>query len=359
MTRRGILALGAAAGLASAVAIAMAVGRAPPATAPLAQATLMFPGVIDRLQAARRIEITGKDGALVLERRGELWGDAGRGFYPVQQQRVRELFAALSELRLTERRTSDPAQLAALNLNDPGTDSSALRLVVRDQAGASIAELVAGRRRVRMQGNLPEAIYVRRGNETQAWLAEGNLRIDAERNLWIDRDVLDIKRPRVAAARFQQGETVTELARATPEAERLELLNPPEGWRGDEAKLDDVARALEWLTHEDVAPAADLAGATEAGTATWTLFDGTRITARVVEKDGARWTAFDMAWTAPATPPPEGAEQRTAEAARAEAEAASRRLSGWFYRLPDWKLGVLLSSAESMRAADAPAGRTN
>jgi hypothetical protein len=343
MTRRGILYLGGAAGIASTAAIALAVGRPRPATAPLAQATLMFPGVIERLQAAQRIEITGKDGTLVLERRGDLWGDAARGGYPVQQQRVRELFAAISELRLTERRTADPAQLAALNLNDPGPDSSALRLVVRDAQGASIAELVAGRRRVRMQGNLPEAIYVRRASETQAWLAEGNLRIDAERNLWIDRDVLDIKRPRVAAASFRQGETVTELARATPEAERLELLSPPEGWRGDEAKVDDVARALEWLTHEDVAPAAELSGAAEIGTATWTLFDGTRITARVVEKASARWTAFDVAWSPPA--------QGEAGAAQAEAEATARRLSGWFYRLPDWKLGVLLSSAESMRAA--------
>jgi hypothetical protein len=336
---------------AAAIAGVLALRQAPPATAPLAAGQLMFPGIIERLQNASRIEIAGKDGTVVLARTEAGWGDASRGNYPVQQQRVRELLAGLSELRLMEPRTADAAQLRALNLDDPGPQSSALRLSVHDGGGAVIAEAIVGRRRVRMQGNLPEAIYVRRVGETQAWLAEGTLRIDADRSLWIDRDLLDIKRPRVASAAFRQGETLTDLARESPSAERMELRNPPEGWRGDEAKLDDVARALEWLTLEDVTPLARLAGATEVGTATWLLFDGTRIGARVIEHEGARWVTFEIDWSEPGGTPPDGPDHRTPDAARTEAAAVARRLAGWAYRLPDWKLGIFLSSAESMRAA--------
>lgn len=354
MTPRTLYLLGGLALGAAAIAGVLVLRQPAPATAPLAAGQLMFPAVVDRLQNAAKVEITGKDGTLNLERRGDIWGDAGRAGYPVQQQRVREMFAALTELRLTEPRTADPQQLKALNLDEPGPDSSALKIVVRGADGGVIAEAIVGRRRVRMAGNLPEAIYVRRPGESQAWLAEGNLRIDAERNLWVDRDLFDIKRARVAAATLRQGETATELARAEPTAERMDVRNPPEGWRGDETKIDDIARALEWLTLEDVAPEADLAGAAELGTATWTLFDGTRITARVVEKESARWTAFDVAWSAPEAPPPAGADQRTPDAAKAEADAAARRLSGWFYRLPDWKLAVFLANAETMRAADPP-----
>ena len=354
MTPRTLVVLaGLAVGAAGAAAY-LALQRPPPATAPLAAGQLMFPGVVQRLQNAAKVEVTGKDGTLTLVREGDVWGDAGRAGYPVQQQRVREMFSALTELRLTEPRTADAQQLKALNLDDPGPGSSALKLVVRDAQGNVIADAIVGRRRVRMAGNLPEAIYVRRPAETQAWLAEGNLRLDADWNLWIDRDLLDIKRARVASATLRQGETLTELARATPTAERMDVQNPPEGWRGDESKIDDIGRALEWLTLEDVRRRAELDGASELGTATWTLFDGTRVVARVVEKDSARWASFDVSWEAPASAPPEGPDQRTPEAARAEAEAAARRLSGWAYRLPDWKLAVLLSSAEAMRAAEPP-----
>jgi hypothetical protein len=314
----------------------------------------MFPGVVDRLQNAAAIEVTGKDGTLRMVRAGSTWGDADRAGYPVQQQRVRELLAGVSELRLVEPRTADPAQLRALNLDDPGPESSALRLAIRDGAGVAIAEAIVGRRRVRMQGNVPEAIYVRRPGETQAWLAEGTLRLDAERSLWVDRELLDIKRPRVAAATFRQGDQELALRRATPDVERLDVVAPPDGWRGDEARVDDVARALEWLTLEDVAPAAQVAAGTPLGTAQWTLFDGTRIDARIVEHDGTRWVGLDVGWSAPATPAPEGSDHRTPQQAEAEARAASQRLQGWVYRLPDWKLGILLSSIETLRAAEAP-----
>ena len=354
MTPRTLVVLGGLALTAAGVAGVLALRTPPPATAPLASGQLMFPGVVERLQNAARVEITGKDGTLTLVREGDVWGDAGRSGYPVQQQRVREMFSALTELRLTEPRTADPQQLKALNLDGPGPDSSALKLAVRDAQGAVIADAIVGRRRVRMAGNLPEAIYVRRPDQNQAWLAEGNLRLDAEWNLWIDRDLLDIKRARVASAALRQGETLTELARATPTAERMDVKDPPEGWRGDESKIDDIGRALEWLTLEDVTRRAALEGATELGTATWTLFDGTRVVARVVEKESARWTSFDVSWEAPASAPPEGPDQRTPEAAKLEAEAATRRLSGWAYKLPDWKLAVLLSSAESMRTTEPP-----
>jgi hypothetical protein len=363
MTPRTLLVLGGLALGAATIAGGLALRRPAPATAPLAAGQLMFPGVVDRLQQAAKVEITGKDGTLTLARTGDSWGLADRGNYPVQQQRVREMFSGLTELRLTEPRTADRAQLRALNLDDPGPDSTALKLVVRDGQGAVIADAIVGRRRVRMAGNLPEAIYVRRPAETQAWLAEGNLRLDAEWNLWIDRDLFDIKRARVASAELRQGESVIEFARASPTAERLDVANPPEGWRGEETKVDDIARALEWLTLEDVVPAASVTGATELGTASWTLFDGTRITARVVEKDSARWTSFEATWSPPEAPPPAGPDQRTPEAAKAEAEAAARRLAGWYYKLPDWKLTVFLATLDTMRAdppsAPASPGSTN
>jgi hypothetical protein len=354
MTPRALALLAAVSLAAAGGATMLWLKEAPPATAPIAQSQLMFPGLVDRLQAAQRIEIKGKD-TLVLERKDGVWGLADRAFYPVQQGRVREALTGLTELRLTERRTADPAQLKALNLDEPGSaDSTALRLTVQDGTGATIAEAVLGRRRVRMAGNLPEAIYVRRPAETQAWVAEGSVRVDAERNLWIDRDLLDIKRVRVATATLTQGDAVLRVARAAPSDERFRMVDPPEGHEADESKVDDVGRALEWLTLDDVLPRTALEGADTKGEAVWTLFDGTRITARVLEKDGVRHATFDVAWSAPEGELPTGPEMRTAAEAEAQAKEAQARLGAWAYRLPDWKMAILVSSLESVRVAPPP-----
>lgn len=366
LTLLGVVAAGAAIG-----AGVLLMQQPPPATAPLTQSTLMFPDLVGKLQSAARIEIRGKDTLVMTRADGGAWGLADRAGYPVQQQRVREMLTGLTELQLTERRTADAAQLKALNLDEPGSaDSTALLLLVKDASGATIAEAVLGRRRVRMAGNLPEAIYVRRPAETQAWLAEGTLRVDAERNLWIDRDILDIKRVRVARVVATQGESSVTVMRDGPAAEKFTLVDPPENFTADESKVDDLGRALEWLTLDDVVPRASLEGAEEKARVVWALFDGTTITARVLEKDSVRHATFDVAWARPEGELPQGPEMRTAEQAEAQAKDAQARLANWAYRLPDWKMAILLTTLDTLRATPpapaaeppappAPAGTSN
>ena len=45
---------------------------------------------------------------------------------------------------------------------------------------------------MRTQGNVPEEIYVRRPDDNQSWLAEGSLQADADPQLWLDRDIMNI-----------------------------------------------------------------------------------------------------------------------------------------------------------------------
>ena len=161
-------------------------------------ASLAFPGLAQRLQAAARIEAKRHDGTLEVARRGETWVLPAKGGYPVRQEKVRELLTGLTELRLTEPRTANPELLGRLGLDDPGREGSTATLLrVLDAQGGVIAELVIGRRRVRTQGNVPESAYVRRPNENQAWLAEGRIPVDSDPQLWLDRDIANLPRERV------------------------------------------------------------------------------------------------------------------------------------------------------------------
>lgn len=339
MTRRGLLLLSGTA----AVVLGAAVLLQPSDIArdvPPAEGGLAFPGLAARLAGAARIEIGRSDATLVLERRGETWTLPDRGGYPVRGERVRELLVGLTELRLAERRTADPAQLDRLGLDDPARPgSTALPLRVLDAGGASIAELIVGRRRVRTQGNVPEAIYLRRPDEMQAWLAEGRLVADADPQLWIDRDIANLPATRLRRAEIQRGGDAPAivLLRAAAEDE-LRVMEPPGITALDEVARDEVGRAFEYLTFLDVRPDAAAPGAS-VGDARFELDGGLVVQVRGSRDAETFWVRLQA----------EGAE---------EATRLNARWGGWAYQLGVWKEKALLPRLEDLvqRPPAPPAG---
>ncbi|HVC62513.1 MAG TPA: DUF4340 domain-containing protein [Acetobacteraceae bacterium] len=308
---------------------------------------LMFPNLAPRLLQAAKIEVVHQGKPMVIEKRqvaGRVrWGLADRGGYPVQETRLRSMLTALTELRLIEQRTADPKQFGRLGVEDPnskGANSNLLRVL--DAAGKPILALIVGHRRVRTGGNVPEEVYVRRPNENQSWLAEGSLAVDADPRLWLDRDIMNIDHSRIAKVVVMRGGETLEFARTN---DRLALTAPAEHPKLDSFKLQDVSRALELLTFEDVrpdaAPPQDPIGRTVFSTS-----DGLTVTASV--------------YRAPPGPAPTPAADRDLLArfsvtgdvkAKAEADRLEARLTGWTYQLGEWKQKSLVPSLEDLKAA--------
>jgi hypothetical protein len=318
MRRRTLILLGgaAAATVGAAVMLTPDSTEPPPSTA----TPLAFPGLAPRLANAQRIEVTRHDGTLTVNRaEGDAWVLPAKAGHPVRPERVRELLVGLTELRLTEPRTANPEMLERLGVEDPtreGGTSSLLRVL--DGNGAPIAELIVGRRRMRVQGNVPESVYVRRPNETQAWLAEGRLPLDSDPNLWIDRDIASISRERVrAAAIAREGEPALVLRRGAEPDAALAVAEPAETPELDEISLDEVARAFEFLTFLDVRRAAEIPGE-RLGETRFELTDNLRI-AVVAHKEG------ENLWV------------RLAAEGDDEAARLNARWRGWAYQVGQWK----------------------
>src|ERR1700760_4826934 len=111
---------------------------------------LMFPDLAPRLRDATRVEITNQSKTTVIEKRPDgAWGIAAMHDYPVQEAKLRGMLTGLTELRLAEPRTSDPAEFSRLGVDDPnGTGSSADLLQVADATGKPILAVIVGHRRV-------------------------------------------------------------------------------------------------------------------------------------------------------------------------------------------------------------------
>jgi hypothetical protein len=303
---------------------------------------LMFVDLAPKLKDARRIEITNKGKTTVIESKNGVWGVADRGGYKVQETKLRGLLTALTELRLAEPRTSDPAEFSRLGVEDPTkeTEGTANLLRVLDENGKPLVSVIVGHRRMRTRGNVPEQVFVRFPDQNRTWLAEGSLQADADPQIWLDRDIINISHTLISkVVATKNGETI-ELAR---DGDKLKMTQPAEYPKLEDYKLDDVARALESLTFQDVKPASRPIG-DEIGHAVFSTSDGLDITATLHHLDKDSWTTFAVS---------------AADRNKPEAERLNAKLSGWAFETGLWKDKALDPSLDDLKApppakTDAP-----
>jgi hypothetical protein len=311
--------------------------------------TLMFPGLAPKLADATRIEITHQGTTMTLARKGDKpeapWGLVQRGMYPVQSSKLRSMLTALTELRLVEPRTSDPALYGRLGLADAtDKESSAVLLRVLDSEGKSIAELLVGHRRVRTAGNVPDQVFVRRSGDARTWLAEGSLEVDADPQLWLDRDMMNIDHARVASVMVHRDGIELDFAKQNGKLTLRAPANPP---KLEDYKLDDLDRGLELLSFEDVLPDKDATGpkiGEQIGTSVFTTDDGLKIGVTLFKGEKDIWARFSAT----------GSGKSADEAAKLNA-----KLVGWTYQLGSWKEAALVPNLDALKATPpAPAAST-
>ena len=333
MKQRTTLVLAAIAVLAVGAAWQFGLRTAPSAQVDIAPGTLVFPGLAAQLGSVARIEITSKGQLLALAPVNGKWGLADRGGFPVQGDKLRELLTGLTELRITEPRTTDPEQYGRLGVEDPAATGTANLLRLLGADGKQIVSLIVGHRRVRTQGNVPETIFIRRPGEAQSWLAEGRLPVDADPQLWFERDIANIPGARIARVVSTRGDTTLEFAR---DGDKLALKSPAEHPKLDDYRIEEVGRALENLTLTDVQPVAKQPG-DKLGTAVITTTDGMIITATIFKADKDIWAQFA------ATGEGDG---------KKAADDLAARVKGWTYQLGAWKEKSFTPTLDDLKASE-------
>ena len=285
---------------------------------------LMFLDLAPRLKDAARIEVSHQGTTLVIAKHGDTWGLMDRGGYPVQPTKLRGMLTALTELRLVEPRTTDPAQFSRLGLEDPnGKEATSNLLRVLDAAGKPIVAVIVGHRRVRTSGNVPEQVYVRRPDDNQTWLAEGSLQVDSDPQQWLERDIMNIDHARITSVTVTRGDTPLEFVR---DGQKLVLKSPTEHPPLDDYKLDDIDRGLELLTFQDVQTDKGKVG-DKIGESIYTTSDDLAVTATVFKGDKDIWARFSAT-----------GKDKTKD----EADKLNARLAGWTYQLGVWKEKTLV-----------------
>jgi len=289
--------------------------------------TLVFPHA--SLANAQRIEIThaGKHFAIVLEH--NVWTLPSLGSYPVIATKVHAMLAGLAELRLLAKRTANPAQFASLGVEDPNKPSATGTLVtIRDAASHPIASLIVGNQNYATAGNQTETLYVRRPGSNQSWLAQGNLSVAAEPDLWIDDSIANIDHSRILRVAITRGAQTLVFA---PEKGKLALLDPAQHPKLEPYKLDSVWRGLEYLSFATVRAGPTLPGTPFAST-TYTLAGNTTITGTLAHDGKNLWARFAVTGT------------------DTQAKSLAQKFGAWSYRLGDWRESALAPTLDDLLA---------
>ena len=308
-----------------------------------ASGDLLLPGLKDNINAVTSVLVEAPGEAAVrIGAQAGTWIVENRDGYPASVPKIREVLLALADARILERKTSNPDLYAALGVRDPDIEGSAgVRLTV-DGEGVAAAVII---------GNINQGSnrYVRLVDAAQSLLIDKNPELPADAGGWLDRSLLDIDGAAVRSVQISHADGERIRVEKSSEAQTdFDVIDIPDGRELSYTTVGNgIGSALSDLELDDVRTAEP--GEPDVVT-TFEAFDGRTITARTFRAGDDAWVSLSAAFTRPV----EAAESETAEggeAATTEGEtgeagldpaadvaALNARVSGWQFKIPDFKL---------------------
>lgn len=303
-------------------------------------ATLLFPGLYEELNSVNTLEFTSNQGEFTLKREDDDWVVTDHYNYPADYDLVKRLLVDLTDVKILEDKTDNPEQHHILGLRDSDVEGSeSVELILKSDED-KIAGLIRGdARNLGGQQVGPQQFYARRSGEDKSWLVEGYLQFSPLMLNWIDGEVVNIARERIARVNIIQPDGDTATLVNLGEKDKF---GTPESGDDTVFKYEqlgyDIAGSLNQLRLEDVIPREDLQRQGQVVEAEFYTYDGLKITTRTSFEDGEYFTTLQAAYDERETRVvPSAIEETDAlkseDEVRAEVEKLNEQFDQWAYRL--------------------------
>lgn len=302
----------------------------------------------------------GEQATVTLKRTATNWQVAERANHPADSAKLRKLLIDLSDLKVVEQKTANPANYAVVGVEDvTAADATGVRIEL-DGLQEPVSLIVGKRAGSRSS-------YVRLANSDQSLEVAPALTLDTDPKNWLDRSVLDVAADRVQQVRVTEAKGITYTAQresrdqtdfTVPDLPRGRTLSSP-------TAANSASTALAALSADDIRRmAADEPWNKDVTRAEFRLFDGTIVDIQGRKEGEQHWirlsTRFDEAQnqlfatpaasatkngTAAASP---AATERKPDDVRAEAEKLAARFAGWAYEIPAYKYDSLFRPLDEL-----------
>ena len=308
---------------------------------------LMLPGFASHANDVRRIDIQRPDDEppITIQLTDGEWSVSARDGYPADFGKLSKLIIALAEATTVEEKTSNPERYAALGVDDPSEGGSGTRVTLTGD-GFSYAVVLGDEARGDFR-------YARVADDATSYLVNQDLSIPDDVTGWLKPDIIDIALQRVRRVTISHadGERVV-VEKEAQDSTNFSVLDVPEG---RELSYDTVGNsiggALSNLELEDVRAAVDGEAVTTVDFDTW---QGLSVTVALLSEDDADWlslSATTSADDADADDPENTNDPETGRDVLSEADSINDRLSGWQFRIADFKKNTLTRRWEDLLKA--------
>jgi Domain of unknown function (DUF4340) len=309
----------------------------------------MFPALEAIVNNVASVQVETKSASFNVVRSAEdTWKLPDKQGYPADGATLLKAVLGLAELDLVERRTARPDWHERLGLGLPKKGGSGTLVTLKNAKGEVLASLIAGASVEGASAGGRQAIYVRRADQDQTYVARGNFAVPAEQKQWLSKAFVDLARDRVKSVAMKpfKGRTYN-VTRAAPQDETFRVVEALPRGRSlrSESEANGVGNALMGLTFDDVEPHSkfDFAAAAQA---TYVTFDGLTLSFSLIEKERDFWMTV-IATTAPQPeapqPPGKAAPAPLKPNVDKEAQDINKLVTGWAYKIPRYK-GTLMSA---------------
>lgn len=320
--------------------------------------TVMFEGLASRINDVATIKVTRAGEVSTLESTlkdgTRQWRLKEKDGYPVPIEIVRAVAAGMAQLRAIEAKTSRPALYPRLHVGDPARkDAKGALVELFDANGERMAALIAG---LDKSGHFDIGdVYVRKPGEERAWLARGKVPVPDKRVGWLNQMIVEVDLPRVRETTLHvPGEPPLRVFKKSEDDRDFTLEGMPKDRELKELfGAEDISRAIQQLSFEDVKPIAevgiDLGAQPRARHVT---FDGLIVEVWAKEVDGKLWVAVK------ARPDPNPADPKKVDKEKVDKdiEKINSTTGGWAYTLNEFETKNLRKTMQNMtQPKDAPA----
>ncbi|WP_116808607.1 DUF4340 domain-containing protein [Steroidobacter cummioxidans] len=329
---------------------------------PSIESAALYPELKQELAAITAVRIVKAGGtpALDLQRGESGWTVAERNNYPADEAKLRKLITSITEAKVLEEKTSNPASYAALGVEDI-SDAAAGGVQIELDGPKQPIKLIVGK-----QAQGTQSQYVRRAGEPKSWLINKNIDTSASADQWLRKEVIDVSADRVQSAEVTVEKNKPYSAvKKTRADEDFTVEGLPKGKQlSSPSAADNFATALAGLTLSDVKAASEVTDPPSAR-ATIRTFDGLVTEASGWTKDDKHYVALKTSYDAaladkfkvatadtekkdansegapPADPP---ASRNVAE----ESTKANAQLNGWVYEIPAYKYEAIFKPMDEL-----------
>ena len=344
--RRALTYLAIATGVAVLLAI-LSLWQRGSSSEPAFKPVRMFPGIEAKVDDIATIQIETKAAAFNVTRdaKGQ-WHLPDKSGYSADFNTVRKTILGLAELDLVEPRTNRADWQEKLGLSLPKSGGTGTLVTLKDSKGDTLASLIAGNTVEGAAAGGKQAIYVRRPDEPQTYVARGTFQALTDQAQWLDKAFFEVVKERIksAAVRPLKNKPYS-IVRATPEQVNFTVVDkiPAGRMLRSEGEANGLGFAILGLSFDDVVPATKVDFTNAVATA-YQTFDGLNLTIKTVEKDRDYWITVEAAADPNVQPPPAkpGATALKPDVAK-EAKEINAALTGWAYKIPRYK-GVLMTA---------------